>query len=62
MYLGDLEITPYFTFNVSPPLTIALTPGNLEALDVSIFRIFAWGRGLRRIMPQSIPGSLRSSV
>ncbi len=62
IYLGDLEMIPNFICGVSAAVTIALTPGNFRALDVSMPTIPACGRGLRRIAPHNIRGKDRSSV
>src|SRR5262249_18084424 len=41
---------------------MALTPGTPRACSTSMLRIRAWGCGLRRIFPQSVPGKLTSAA
>ena len=44
----------------SLPVTMAFTPGNFSAAEVSIDRMRACGCGLRRTLPWSIPGTRMS--
>ena len=54
--LGDQQLT----FVDSGP--VVLTPGSFNASSMSMFSIFAWARGLRRIAQWSIPGSTTLSM
>src|SRR5438132_648111 len=45
----------------SAAVSTARTPGSARALDVSIFKICAWGSGLRSALPHTSPGSVTSA-
>ena len=46
----------------SKGVTVAYTPGNEAAADVSTASTSAWGCGLRTMRPYSMPGSFMSAV
>jgi hypothetical protein len=49
-------------FSRSRPVITASTPGVASARDVSIFRILAWGYGVRTMSMNSMSGSTMSST
>ena len=52
---------PYF-IGMSRPVITAWTPSMASASPASMERMRAWGCGLLRIFPWSMPGKTRSSV
>ncbi len=58
---GVQGMIPYFT-GMSRPVMTAWTPSRASAFEVSTETIRAWGWGLRRIFPWSMPGRAMSSV
>src|SRR5512141_665255 len=51
-----------YVVGASAPVTTATTPERARAREVSIFVMRACGCGECRILPTSMPGTLRSSV
>src|SRR4029450_6578478 len=58
----SFRLAPTNRLATSCTVMMALTPGKVLALEVLIFKIRACGKGLRRTLPQRIPGRSTSAV